>query len=176
MHLLIKELLERLYSFGIKEVNRGNNDEPKDWEKSIILKVIIAGAFYPNYFIYNKQNDIEKERTKYHILCGRDPCRTVYFTNFDTRHIGQLYTRSIKEMFKEVQISPENIHISFQSNSERVLVTFNKDHFENEDVINDSCGPGDNIRIKVPGAICTEVHKALRIRYLNISTSFNVME
>lgn len=176
MHLLIKDIEARLKGFGIKKVNSSQVYQLKDWERSLILKVIISGAFYPNYFIYNKQNDIEKERNKYHILCGHDPCKTVYFTNFDTRHIGQLYTRSIKEMFKEVQINPKNIDISFQSNSERVLVIFKKDHNENEYVSDNFNGPVDNVRVKVPGAVCSEVYKALRMRYLNIPTTFNVME
>lgn len=167
MHLLVKEIKERLKGFGIKQRNRSQFCQWQDWEKDIILKVIMAGAFYPNYFIYSKMNDIEKERTKYHILCGHDPCRTVYFTNFDTRHIGQLYTRSIKELFKDVQIDPKNIDISFQSNSERVLVIFKK---------NPESESQENQRVKMPGAVYTEVYKALRMRHLNNFATFEVME
>lgn len=170
MHLLIRELKERLKIFGIKEYNRFQNSHMEDWEKSIIIKVMIAGAFYPNYFIYNKQNDIDQERTKYHILCGHDPCRTVYFTNFDTRHIGQLYTRSIKELFKDIQIDAKNIDISFQLNSERVLVIFKNDPEE------DNNETEDNRKVKMPGSVCTEVYKALRLRHVNMSLVFNAME
>ncbi|KNC34771.1 hypothetical protein FF38_01968 [Lucilia cuprina] len=178
MHLLVKEIKGRLSGFGIKENNRSQFSQWQEWEKAIILKVIIAGAFYPNYFVYNKQNDIDKERTKYHILCGHDPCRTVYFSNFDTRHIGQLYTRSIKELFKDVHINPKNIDISFQSNSERVLVIFKNDP-ESDDNEYQSITTNDTqetVRVKMPGAVCTEVYKALRMRHLNMPTSFDVME
>ncbi|KAM7364026.1 putative ATP-dependent RNA helicase spindle-E isoform 2-T2 [Cochliomyia hominivorax] len=179
MHLLVKDIKDRLNGFGIKETNRSQFSHWQEWEKTIMLKVIIAGAFYPNYFVYNKQYDMDKERTKYHILCGHNPCRTVYFTNFDTRHIGQLYTRSIKELFKDVHINPKNIDISFQSNSERVLVIFKNDpeiddnEFQSIPTGNDI---NDNVRIKMPGAVCTEVYKALRMRHLNIPTIFNVMD
>lgn len=179
MHLLVKDIKDRLNGFGIKQNHSTQFSQWEEWEKAIILKVIIAGAFYPNYFLYNKQNDIEKERTKYHILCGHDPCRTVYFTNFDTRHIGQLYTRSIKELFKDVHISPKNIDISFQSNSERVLVIF-KNNFENDDNeyenITMNTENYENVHVKMPGDVCTEVYKALRMRHLNMPTVFNVME
>lgn len=178
MHLLVKDIKERLNGFGIKERNLAQFSQWQDWEKAIILKVVIAGAFYPNYFVYNKQNDIDKERTKYHILCGHDPCRTVYFTNFDVRHIGQLYTRSIKELFKDVQIDSKNIDISFQSNSERVLVIFksNSDSEDNKNQRSITNNLHDNVCVKMPGAVCTEVYKALRMRHLNMPTVFNVME
>lgn len=177
MHLLVKELRERLAAFGIKEHGRSQSTEWLDWEKSIILNVIIAGAFYPNYFNYNKQNDLEKERTKYHILCGHDPCKTVYFTNFDIRHIGQLYTLSIKELFKSINIPPKNIDISFQANSERVLVIFKNDPEDNDDnQYSGGSGEEENVQLKVPGAVCPEVYKALRMRHLNMPTIFDVME
>lgn len=34
----------------------------------------------------------------------------------------------------------------------------------------------ENVRVKMPGAVCTEVYKALRMRHLNMPTVFDVME
>lgn len=164
MHLLVEELKQRLKSFGIK-IRHSDRQQCEDWEKSIILKVIIAGAFYPNYFVYTKLQNPDKERTDFHILCGQNPNRTVYFTNFDTRHIGQLYARSIKELFKASDMNPKNIDVSFKANCERVLVTFKED---TED---------DNAEaIKTPGSVCAEVYKAIKMRSLNVPHAINVME
>ncbi|XP_061390701.1 probable ATP-dependent RNA helicase spindle-E [Musca vetustissima] len=166
MHLLVEELKQRLKPLGIKipRNNRQHNDG--DWEKSIILKIIIAGAFYPNYFVYTKLQHPDKERADFHILCGQNPKRTVYFTNFDTRHIGQLYARSIKELFKPADINPKNIEVSFQANCERVLVIF-KDDPDADD---------SSDKIKTPGSVCAEVYKAIKMRSLNLPNAIDVME
>lgn len=184
MHLLVKELRARLSAFGIKQHNIYEPPQWLTWEKAIILKIIIAGAFYPNYFVYSKLHDPDKERTNFHIICGRDLCRTVYFTNFDTRHIGQLYTRSIKELFKSADINPRNIDVSFQSNSERVLIIFKDEYDSNTSgetsVDNDASGSGGTYkklsRIKTPGSVCIDLYKAIRMRYLNLRNAIDVME
>ncbi|XP_073816762.1 probable ATP-dependent RNA helicase spindle-E isoform X2 [Musca autumnalis] len=169
MHLLVVELKQRLKSFGIKLRSRERNPPVvEDWEKSIMLKVIIAGAFYPNYFVYTKLQHPEKERDDFHVLCGQNPNRTVYFTNFDTRHIGQLYARSIKELLKVVDINPKNVDVSFQANCERVLVIF-KDNPHGDD------NP-DAEAIKTPGSVCAEVYKAVKMRCLNLPNAINVMD
>ncbi|XP_075145158.1 putative ATP-dependent RNA helicase spindle-E [Haematobia irritans] len=167
MHLLVQELQHRLAPYGIKIHDNHKPTNGEEWEKSIILKIIIAGAFYPNYFTYSKIQYPEKERDSSHILCGQNPNRTVFFTNFDTRHIGQLYSRSIKELFKYAEINPNNIEVSFQANCERVLVIFKEDleHDDNDEEI-----------LKTPGSVCAEIYKAIRMRTLNLSNAIEVME
>ncbi|XP_011209559.2 probable ATP-dependent RNA helicase spindle-E [Bactrocera dorsalis] len=168
MHLLVLELRERLQRLGIREQHAYQRVCWIDREKIIILKIIIAGAFYPNYFTRSNLNDTERERGIYHTLCGNDPCNTVYFTGFNTRHIGQLYTGSIKELFKFMRIHPKNIEVRFQPGAERVFVTFKKDQDADDD--------GGTYRLLVPGRVCPDVYKAVRMRMLGIRTSIRVMD
>lgn len=168
MHLLVQELRERLQKHGIREQHAYQRVCWIDREKIIILKIIIAGAFYPNYFTRSNLNDTERERGIYHTLCGNDPCNTVYFTGFNTRHIGQLYTGSVKELFRGVRIQPKNIEVRFQPGTERVFVIFKKDDDDDDN--------GGTYRLLVPGRVCPDVYKAVRMRMLGIRASIRVME
>ncbi|KAL9900670.1 putative ATP-dependent RNA helicase spindle-E isoform 1-T2 [Glossina fuscipes fuscipes] len=168
MHLLVIELKERLAAFGIKKNPTYRIiSSSLDWEKAMILKIIISGAFYPNYFTRSRITRPEKERSIYHTLCGHDPCNTVMFSNFEARHIGELYTGRIKELFKDVDIEPEKIDVHFQSGSEKVFIVF-KDRI---------IGGNDNEddQIKTPGLVDVNVYKALRLRSLSIRHQINVM-
>uniref|UniRef100_A0A1A9WJJ3 Probable ATP-dependent RNA helicase spindle-E n=1 Tax=Glossina brevipalpis TaxID=37001 RepID=A0A1A9WJJ3_9MUSC len=166
MHLLVQEIRARLMSYNLKEQTSYQRVHWMEREKTIVLKIIIAGAFYPNYFTRSNLNDTDRERGIYHILCGNDPCSTVYFTNFNTQQIGQLYTRFIKGLFKGVL--PKDIVVRFQPGSERVFVTFTKDpEFDCEDATK---------RLLVPGRVKPDVYKAVRMRMSSTRPSIDAME
>ncbi|KAM7362904.1 tudor domain containing 9 protein spindle E [Cochliomyia hominivorax] len=168
MHLLVQELKDRLSSLNFREQTTYQRVHWIDREKTIILKIIIAGAFYPNYFTRTSLNDTERDRKMYHVLNGNDPCRTVYFTNFNNKHVGELYTRSIKNIFKDVRIPAKDIEVRFQPGSEKVFVTFKKNL---EDEYDDS-----TFRLTVPGKVRAEVYKAVRMRLSKMKTVINVMD
>uniref|UniRef100_A0A1A9X2C1 Probable ATP-dependent RNA helicase spindle-E n=1 Tax=Glossina brevipalpis TaxID=37001 RepID=A0A1A9X2C1_9MUSC len=169
MHLLIKKIYERLKPYNIKEQTSSEHHMHwMEYEKTIVLKVIIAGAFYPNYFIRPNLNDATtRDRNTYHTLCGNDPCSTVYFTNFNNRYIGQLYTRSFKELFKVAYIDSKHIEVRFQSGSERAFITFTKDSS------NDNENRIENLLL--PGRVKPEVYKAIRMRMSHMTFNINVM-
>lgn len=167
MHLLVQELKERLTGMNFKEQTTYQRVHWMDREQTIVLKIIIAGAFYPNYFTRNSLSERDGERQIYHTINGNDPCRTVYFTNFDTRHIGQLYSNSIKEIFKDVRIPPKDIEVRFQTGSEKIFVTFKKNLDDEYNISN---------RLMVPGKVRPEVYKAVRMRLSKMKTTINVME
>ncbi|XP_075146643.1 tudor domain containing 9 protein spindle E [Haematobia irritans] len=168
MHLLIQELKERLNSYNFKVQNSYQRVHWIDREKTIILKIVIAGAFYPNYFTRSSLNETDRERGVYHAICGNDPCSTVYFTNFNTKHIGQLYTQHIKHIFRDVGIKPQDMEVRFQSGSEKVFVTF-KNEFEDD-------YDESSKRVMVPGRVRPEVYKAVRMRMSRVPTYINVMD
>uniref|UniRef100_A0A1A9W595 Probable ATP-dependent RNA helicase spindle-E n=1 Tax=Glossina brevipalpis TaxID=37001 RepID=A0A1A9W595_9MUSC len=167
MHLLILELKERLALFGINKNCTYRISSSLDWEKAIILKIIISGAFYPNYFTRSRMTRPDKERTIYHTLCDHDPCNTVMLSNFEARHIGELYVGQIKKIFRDVAIQPEQIDVRFQPGSEKVFIVF-KDRI---------IGGNDNEdeQIKMPGSVHINVYKALRLRSLIGRYQINVM-
>ncbi|XP_005191065.1 probable ATP-dependent RNA helicase spindle-E [Musca domestica] len=168
MHLLRQEILERLEGFNLKTRNSYQHVHWMDREKTTILKIVIAGAFYPNYFTRTTLNDTDRERGLYHILCGNDPCSTVYFTNFNTKHIGQLYAHFIKDIFRDLEIGPQDIEVRFQPGSEKVLVTFKNDLEKDYDE--------SSKRLVVPGRVRPEVYKAIRMRMSKMRTVINVMD
>lgn len=67
---------------------------------------MIAGAFYPNYFIPFGSD--EKDAVK--LLGGRDPLTTVYLTGLPNNQPGPLYTHAIRSHFLHCG---SNIEISF---------------------------------------------------------------
>ncbi|KAH8358780.1 hypothetical protein KR093_002465 [Drosophila rubida] len=162
MHLMVQELRLRCTSIHLQPMSSNATKSWSDREKSIILKVVIAGAFYPNYFMRTNKATENYDRHIYQTIDGHDPCRTVYFTQFEPRYMGELYTRRIKELFSEVKIPPEKMDVTFQHGSEKIFVTFKEDDDENA--------------IHVPGRVITEVYKAVRMRLRNPYRPLHVME
>lgn len=71
----------------------------------------MCGAFYPNYFVRSSDGGQVDEKEAVKILGGRDPYRTVYFSNMDNDQPGQLYTNSIQKFFPQF----DNVRVSFDS-------------------------------------------------------------
>lgn len=56
---------------------------------------MLAGAFYPNYFIPSETDEKDAVKT----LSGRDPFKTVYLSGVPHNQPGQLYVHAIKRYF-----------------------------------------------------------------------------
>lgn len=65
----------------------------------LIFKVILAGAFYPNYFIRGISNAYMDEHEILKLLDNHDPKRTVYFTGFPSDQPKELYKETLENMF-----------------------------------------------------------------------------
>lgn len=168
MHQTVLELKDRLLHFGIKE----QTGRPL-WtraEKHVIWKMIIAGAFYPNFFIRSGVNEEIGDREAYHRLNGRDPCNTVYFSGFDQKYIGPLYQQNIKELLKDCTPDPRSMLVSFDNSSEKIFVTFRKIDEDSYQTKGDS-----GVEI-VPGQVATEVYKAVKYQKLQLATDIHVMQ
>ncbi|XP_052835812.1 probable ATP-dependent RNA helicase spindle-E [Drosophila gunungcola] len=166
MHLLVQELRTRCSVLGLVPFPADPAQILGDREKVTILKVIIAGAFYPNYFMRSKGSCVEPDRDVYQVISGHDPCRTVYFTNFKPGYMGELYTRRVKDLFLEAKIPPENIDVTFQPGSQKVFVTFK----------NDDCNEDSSKLVSVPGRIKSEVYKAVRMRIERLQRPIRMMD
>ncbi|XP_033162467.1 probable ATP-dependent RNA helicase spindle-E [Drosophila mauritiana] len=165
IHLLVQELRMRCMHLGLIPFSVNPSQMMDDREKAIMLKVIIAGAFYPNYFTRSKDTCADTDRNIYQTISGHDPCRTVYFTNFKPAYMGELYTRRIKELFQEVRIPPENMDVTFQEGSQKVFVTFKQD-----DWIADS-----SKFVPVSGRVQSEVYKAVMMRQNRLERPIHIM-
>ncbi|XP_055384477.1 probable ATP-dependent RNA helicase spindle-E [Condylostylus longicornis] len=166
MHYLVLELKSRLQFIGIKENTGAYRVNWLDHERAIALKVAIAGAFYPNYFLRATIDQYESEKGAYQTLCGRNPCNTVYFTGFDNKYIGEFYVKSIKDIFKKAMIAYKNIEVEFEEGTQKIFVKFNR--MESYSAIN-------NVRLALPGRVQPEVYKAVKMRQLHFPATIKVM-
>lgn len=109
---LITEIRQRLERLGIKDPESPTVTISKD-ARYTILKIVMCGAFYPNYFKHTiSEGGIENEKEAVKVLGGRDPFRTVYLKNMDLGHPVSLYAKRIKDMFdtpaEDIKISSDN--------------------------------------------------------------------
>lgn len=104
--IMVKEITERLNRLGIKESVGPQRVVLTQIESNLVLKVVMCGAFYPNYFIRSSDAGQVNEREAVRTLSGRDPYRSIYMTNMSRDQPGQLYTGFIKNYFNcEADIS-----------------------------------------------------------------------
>lgn len=61
---------------------------------------MIAGAFYPNYFVRGAQGGQIDEQDAVRQLVGRDPFNTVFLQGMPLNQPGELYAKTIKEALK----------------------------------------------------------------------------
>lgn len=124
----------------------------------VFIKIFIPfsiGAFYPNYF-FRSPHDESFERDTFKALYGRDPNTTVFFSGFNQKYIGSLYTQAIRNMFRDILGPGKTVHISFDNNTEKIFVTFRSSRKDGE--------IQDEYLEAVPGAVLPEVYKAVKMR------------
>lgn len=99
----------------------------------------------------------------------------VFFTGFRQENIRQLYVSFIRDLFKNTVVDEENldsVKISFDTNSEKVFVTFDT----NQGVCSDNRYDWDTKQCSLPGKTLPEVYKAVKFRKMNLSTRIPLMK
>lgn len=174
-HQLVVELTTRLNKLGLREAQGTERIRWTDAQKFIILKVVIAGAFYPNYFATLPITNPTVELDIYRTMNGRDPDNTVFFTGFRKENIRQLYVNSIQNLFRNTVVSEDDIgcvKISFDHNSEKVFVTFDIDRSVNDEKRSDWVTQ----RCSIPGKTLMEVYKAVKMRKMRMPSYIEVLK
>lgn len=171
-HLLVQDLKNRLTGLGIEEPTGVNRVIWTDEQKTIIMKVVIGGAFYPNLFLRSTPDTQKYEADVFNTLNGRDPYTTVYYQGFNEQYIREMYTSPIKQLIGNGivdEADKRSVKVSFGAQSERVFVTFEPpsngvkgDHWMTN-------------RSKIPGKIGIEVYKAIKKRKLRTPQKIRVM-
>lgn len=168
-HVQVNEIKRRLERMKIMSGVGANFVQWNSNEKAIILKVVIAGGFYPHYFARASLNGDDYARGAFQSIGTRDPRNTVFFTGFDREHIRYLYTKPIKKLFIDNGIAPNEKHIqvNFDCGSNKTFITFKND----DDDYN-----YENGRELMPGKVATEVYKSIKMRDLHIPTEIRTMK
>ncbi|XP_061232265.1 ATP-dependent RNA helicase TDRD9 isoform X1 [Neopsephotus bourkii] len=93
---LFHNLKERVSAFNM-HVNAQPSavDQERLYKQRFILQVVIAGAFYPNYFTFGKCNEESAVRD----LAGKDPKTTVMLRNIPP--YGYLYHKQLQSLFRQ---------------------------------------------------------------------------
>lgn len=166
----VKELRIRVSRMNLLDSNRSTVAWNKK-EKYIVLKVVIAGAFYPNYFSRSTKLQRSEEAEIFKKIGGRDPSDTVYFSAFNPNYLPHIYIKSLKNiLLKNHVISQRDFHNITVSNdgvAERVYVSFKKSGKE-----------GDKREYGVacqPGVVLTEVYKAVKLGKMIGEHTINVL-
>ena len=121
MDVLIGEIKYRLSCVGIGSPS-GPNVRPLDAkQKSLLIRVIIFGAFYPNYFSRQVVSGEEQEREAVRFLSGLDPYSTVRLGSFPLDQPHRAYVRQIKTQVEN--------HIFSNKQNQKCLVPPSVKHF-----------------------------------------------
>ncbi|XP_015177902.1 PREDICTED: putative ATP-dependent RNA helicase TDRD9 [Polistes dominula] len=117
----------KLRQFHIDEMNSCNAIK---WNinmvEEVIMKIIIAGAFYPNY--YNKCTHLESSYRKHHLTRYFNAKNTIILENFPVQEPKFFYMRQTDKIFKRYLNSHFETIISSSSLSSQIYI-----HFKNEE-------------------------------------------
>ncbi|KAL5008137.1 hypothetical protein ScPMuIL_013718 [Solemya velum] len=98
---LVEDMERRLSQFNIQKPRRNRPNFKRDIsddEERLLLKLVICGAVYPNYFLRGEVD--EQDALK--CMSGHDPFNTVYVKGFPANQ-GSLYKMAIEDEFSKCE-------------------------------------------------------------------------
>nr|CAD7262416.1 unnamed protein product [Timema shepardi] len=160
---LVDELKTRLKNLGIEEILGHDRVHWAEEELPLVLKVVIAGAYYPNYFVRGASGGQIDEREAVKQVMGRDPYSTVYLSNFPMNQPGELYAQSIKRV---LNVCAPKMQVFFDGSS-KVYVQFPR-------VIKED-GDDRKMFAAIPGNVSLSVYKAVKLRQMNTRLAIHLL-
>lgn len=155
---MVQDIEKRLTKMGIFETVGNNRVVYGEMEKPLVIKIVLAGAFYPHYFVRRAQGGETDERTAVKMVGGNDPMSSVYLQGWPTQQPGLLYARQFQDIFKAcLSSSVAYTRVSFDG-SNRVYIQFNNSH----DAVN------QQKQRKLTGKVSLSVYKAIKMRQNNV--------
>ncbi|KAH1007345.1 hypothetical protein HUJ04_004591 [Dendroctonus ponderosae] len=167
--LLVTEIHQRLERLQIRETAGPGKINLTRTEKPTVLKVIMAGAFYPNFFIKPANGELESEREAVKTVAGRCPFNTVYLSGLDPKQPGHIYVRQIKRLVQDLD-DKADVHIGFDG-STKIFVEFKSNSGEPLPVNVD----GFSGLACAPGRIPRPVYEAIRRRQLKYNFQLKLL-
>ncbi|XP_034239304.1 probable ATP-dependent RNA helicase spindle-E [Thrips palmi] len=152
---LVDELRKRLKNLGVYE---STSEARPQWDRPllpILRKVVIAGAFYPNYFVRSAQGGQVVEKDAVKAVNGKDPCSTVYLSGLPSHQPPQLYSKAFADILGKYAGVVSNV--SYDGSS-KVYIDFER-----------------KISEYLPGKISYPVYRAVKMRQLRIPIEIPVL-
>lgn len=178
VQLLILEIKARLKELNMKPLKGALMVTWQPNEKPLILKICIAGAFTPNYFISGeltelRESDINKE------IGWCDFRNTIYFRCKEKLVHGALYQQQIKQKIVDAGICASTNDMELKFDNFKIFVQFLGDSSQVDrekysvDSIRENFGSMN--AMAAAGKIVPEVYKAVKARILGCRLSINIM-
>ncbi|XP_063226308.1 probable ATP-dependent RNA helicase spindle-E [Bacillus rossius redtenbacheri] len=156
VHHLVNELTQRLGAVGIRTSVGEHRVKWTPAEKPFVMKVVISGAFYPNYFVRGASGGQINEQDAVKQIGGYDPFTTVYCNRFPTNQPGELYAQAIKNKLRDCA---SDMRVYFDGSS-KVYIQFPKSHLIERD--------DRKLEANIPGRVSLAVYRAVKMRMLNL--------
>ncbi|XP_012255284.2 probable ATP-dependent RNA helicase spindle-E [Athalia rosae] len=154
VHVMVQEIGRKLSKMNINETVGDKRVMYSNMEKPLVIKFLIAGAFYPNYFVRRLSGGKADEREAVKLVGGNDPANSVYLQGWPTQQPGVLYARQFQKIFRNCSSSHVSKTLVSFDGSNRVYIQFNNQ----QDIIEKQRQP------RMPGKISLAVYKALKMR------------
>ena len=156
MRLLVEDITRSLKMMDIEPLQI---QDPVKWNgdsRYTILKLVMFGAFYPNYFTKHVSSEVEINANR--TLLGKDPRTTVYLQGMDENHskFGDIYAGQIKNLFVDCTKNEEKINLTFDG--KKIFVEFDRFFFTPHDEKDE-----ENEKIGSSGII-NQVYVAVKLR------------
>ncbi|CAI9737997.1 ATP-dependent RNA helicase TDRD9-like [Octopus vulgaris] len=154
---LIRELEFRLTQFNLRIPSK-SPESKKDLnhpEEKLLFKLIICGAFYPNYFTRDKIDEEQVMKT----MSGKDPFNTVMINGLPSNQ-GSLYKSQIEQLFY-----PCGNILAIHMEESKIFIEFAR-HYGMNRALNNVIGMGNT------GVVNPAVYLALKMK----KTSYRTLE
>lgn len=181
MRLLVNEITNRLKDYNIETLSGEFATKWEDKVKPLILKICVAGAFIPNYFISGELTEL-MQHDVYKRLGGKDPLSSVMFRIKGPKDlIGEIYERQLKEKMVASGICSniDDIKVTFDRGSAKIFVEFTKNSMvdvDDYDGKNIALSHSSQLKPLILGRISSEVYKAVKLRKLGHKFTLDVMD
>ena len=153
MSLMVEDIKKCLWRQDIKPLQIQNPIVwSQDW-KFTVLRLVMFGAFYPNYFKKVVNPDIQK--SAHRTLEARDPTNTVYLQGFDHQQAryGGLYVDQLKNLVG-VAATEDDVRLSF--NGGLIFVEFDRRKEQQQHIFGQA--------LVSTGEISSQVYVAVKLR------------
>ncbi|CAG9565445.1 unnamed protein product [Danaus chrysippus] len=151
---MVKEIRARLSREGIEQGASPWNKQ----ELPLVLKVVLAGAFYPQYFT-QASTDESRERDAVKVVGGLDPRGAVYLRGLPDGQPAELYQAAVRAAV--YRLLGDEPRVTVDGNSRKIYLTFQ----DNESSKTDNNKGGDPT---IPGQVLLPVYKAIKARQLKM--------
>lgn len=140
----------------------------------MIIKIVAAGAFYPNYFISGKTDEFTELDIAKHVD-GLNPERTIFFKTFNkSSRIPIIYEHFIKELMVDSGVARDvdKIRVTFSNSSASCFIEF----LDKESPAKHSNVGLGQLSSEMPGSVPLPVYMAAQATKLRMKFNLRVMD